>query len=180
MAGVAFSGVRGPGIVLSGSCSVASRNQLAHYMKTHPGFMIEPEALLGGATTVEQAIAFARAHRDAMPVIYSTADPQQSSVAQERFGRERVASTIEHFFGRLAQELVADGVRRLAIGGGETSGAVVTALGLDYFVIGPEIDPGVPALAASGKDGDIRLALKSGNFGALDFYDRALNMLEAV
>jgi hypothetical protein len=42
---------------------------------------------------------------------------------------------------------------------------VVTALNLDAVAIGPEIDPGVPALATT--DGPpLALALKSGNFGA--------------
>ena len=75
---------------------------------------------------------------------------------------------------------MAGGVTRLAVGGGETSGAVVTALGLGHFEIGPEIDPGVPALASSLQDGrPVRLALKSGNFGAPDFYAKALRILGA-
>jgi uncharacterized protein YgbK (DUF1537 family) len=64
------------------------------------------------------------------------------------------------------------------VGGGETSGAVLSALGVESLRIGPEIDPGVPALAEEGPRG-LRLALKSGNFGAEDFFARALRSLGA-
>ena len=179
-AGAAFTGLKGPGVVLSGSCSTASQAQLARHLDQHPGFAVEPDAVLSGATTVDQALAFVRDHLDRTPAVHSTADPDRVAAAQKQFGRERVAGAIEGFFGALAQKLVAAGVTRLAVGGGETSGAVVTALALDHFAIGPEIDPGVPALASRGAGQDIRLALKSGNFGAVDFYDKALRVLEGA
>ena len=53
--------------------------------------------------------------------------------------------------------------------------SVVTALGIKAFAIGPEIDPGVPALSVQGKA--LAMALKSGNFGGIDFYDKALGCL---
>ena len=176
-AGGSFSGIAGPGVVLSGSCSAASRGQLQMHLQDHPGLLIDPAALMSGATTVESALAFVRAHKSEAPAVYSTADPDQVAAAQGRFGREHVAETVERFFGEVARGLVADGVTRIAVGGGETSGAVVTALGLDHLAIGPEIDPGVPALASTGAGVDIRLALKSGNFGAPDFYVKALRTL---
>jgi uncharacterized protein YgbK (DUF1537 family) len=66
-------------------------------------------------------------------------------------------------------------VRRLVVAGGETSGACVQALGVETLRIGAQIDPGVPwchATPAGAPDG-ILLALKSGNFGAVDFFARA-------
>ena len=97
---------------------------------------------------------------------------------QQRYGRERGAEAVEGFFGQLAAALVTDGFTRIVVGGGETSGAIITALGLERLLVGPEIDLGVPALASLGQDGrQIRLALKSGNFGSLDFYGRALALL---
>jgi uncharacterized protein YgbK (DUF1537 family) len=39
--------------------------------------------------------------------------------------------------------------------------------------VGPEIDPGVPVLVAD-RNGPLGLALKSGNFGAPDFFAKAL------
>jgi uncharacterized protein YgbK (DUF1537 family) len=69
-------------------------------------------------------------------------------------------------------------VRRLVVAGGETSGAVVQALGVDALAIGPEIDPGVPWTAATG-DVPLALALKSGNFGGVDFFGKALAASDA-
>jgi uncharacterized protein YgbK (DUF1537 family) len=176
-----FTGLPGPGVVLSGSCSAASRAQLALHLATHPGFAVEPEDLLSGATKVEDARRFAAEHRDNAPAIYSSAGPAAVERVQQTFGRERVAKAIETFFGELARLLLADGVTRIVVGGGETSGAVVTAFDLDHLLVGPEIDPGVPALASMTRaGGQIRLALKSGNFGAGDFYDKALRILEAA
>jgi 3-dehydrotetronate 4-kinase len=174
-----FEGLSGPCVVLSGSCSIASRQQLGEYLRDHPGYAVEPGAVLSGQISVDRALEFARANRDAAPAVYSTADPKVVAAAQKKFGRERTAHALEQFFGDLASRLVDDGVVRFAIGGGETSGAVITALELDYLMIGPEIDPGVPALASKTVSGrSLRLALKSGNFGALDFYVKALRILE--
>jgi uncharacterized protein YgbK (DUF1537 family) len=172
----AFMPIRGPGVVLSGSCSEASCAQLACYLQNHPGFAIEPAELIAAQMTVEDAGRFVQAHLDDEPVVYSTAEPTRVAEAQARLGREAAAAAIERFFGSLARRLVADGVARLVVGGGETSGAVVTALGIDQFRIGPQIDPGVPALAVEG-DKPLRLALKSGNFGSSDFYEKALAAL---
>ena len=71
------------------------------------------------------------------------------------------------------------GVGQLIVAGGETSGAVVRALGITGLVIGPEIDPGVPWTATLARDGPppLALALKLGNFGADDFYLKAWERL---
>jgi uncharacterized protein YgbK (DUF1537 family) len=79
---------------------------------------------------------------------------------------------------RIAERLVSRGVRRMVVAGGETAGAVVTRLGVRRLRIGAEIDPGVPWTRASGSGGDLLLALKSGNFGATDFFLKAFQMLE--
>jgi uncharacterized protein YgbK (DUF1537 family) len=78
---------------------------------------------------------------------------------------------------RLAQGLVAVGVGRLVVAGGETSGAVVAALGVRALRIGRQIDPGVPATVSTGKP-PVAFALKSGNFGADDFFLKALATLK--
>ena len=117
-------------------------------------------------------------HLDAAPIVYSTAEPSTVASSQVRYGREHIAAAIEAFFGELAKRLISASVCRVVVGGGETSGAVVTALGLKSFRIGPEIDPGVPVLEANGQQ-PMLLALKSGNFGAVDFYAKALRMMGA-
>lgn len=175
-AGAQFTPTQGRGAVLSGSCSVASLQQVEAYLQSHPGLAIEAGKVLSGEITVAAVTDFVSQHADASPIVYSTAEPAAVAASQRDYGRERVAGAIEAFFGTLAKSLVADGVTRLVIGGGETSGAVVTALDPGELVVGPEIDPGVPAMALSAPS-PVRLALKSGNFGAIDFFEKALGRL---
>ncbi|MDB5522297.1 MAG: hypothetical protein JWM58_60 [Rhizobium sp.] len=163
----------GPGIVLCGSCSTASQNQVACYLEGHPGLSIDPGRLMSGNITAQSAAAWIREQDGRTPIVYSTASPKAVSDAQEKFGREAVAVKIERFFADLARHLADTGTRRIVVGGGETSGAIVEALGIESMQIGPEIDPGVPALVAD-RGGPIGLALKSGNFGAPDFFAKAL------
>jgi uncharacterized protein YgbK (DUF1537 family) len=174
-----FTPAIGPGVVLSGSCSGMSLRQLAAYLERHPGIRVDPDALISGEMNVETALGAVLDRLGEAPIIYSSADADSVRAAQDRHGRETVASRIENCFGELARRLAGHGVTRMAIGGGETSGAVVTALGLDRFRIGPEIDPGVPALLGEGRT-PMRLALKSGNFGAVDFYEKALAALSGA
>ncbi len=174
--GTSFTPGHGPAAVLSGSCSNQSRAQVKAYTAKHPGLAVLPDDVMSGAMTVDQAFDHVMGRIGHAPMVYSSADPAEVKAAQERHGKEAVAEAIEGFFGELAVRLADAGIARLVVGGGETSGAVVTALEVERFHIGPEIDPGVPALAAEGPR-PIRLALKSGNFGAIDFYDKALAAL---
>ena len=95
---------------------------------------------------------------------------------QDRFGRERVAAALDALFAETARGLISAGIRRLVVAGGETSGAVVSALDLGALAIGAEIDPGVPVLLSAGEQ-PVALALKSGNFGTPDFFNKALERL---
>jgi hypothetical protein len=82
-------------------------------------------------------------------LIYSTAAPEQVASNQNKLGREQAGELVEQTLGRIARGLVDAGVRRLVVAGGETAGAVVSALGVQGLHIGPEIDPGVPWTSAS-------------------------------
>lgn len=167
----------GPAVVLSGSCSRMANRQLAFALQHMPGFAIDPDALMAGELTLEQVMAFVADAGAGPKVIHSTTDAATTEAIQQKHGREAVAVRMEGFMGDLARALVDAGHRRIIVGGGETSGAVVQALGISELHIGAEIDPGVPALTTS--DG-LRLTLKSGNFGAEDFYPRAVRSLEGA
>ena len=95
---------------------------------------------------------------------------------QAKFGREQAGAMIEHAIARIAEGLAQAGVRRFVIAGGETSGAVVSALKVEALEIGPQIAPGVPATLSYGSP-RYALALKSGNFGGPDFFAQALDAL---
>ena len=110
-----------------------------------------------------------------MPVLfYATATPERVRHIQSKLGVEHASAVIEGTLARIAQMLVGEAsVARLVVAGGETSGAVVKALGISALRIGPQIEPGVPWTFTEGRH-RILLALKSGNFGSVDFFDRSL------
>ncbi|MEP9389463.1 3-oxo-tetronate kinase [Mesorhizobium sp. KR9-304] len=172
----AKAAAKGPAVVLCGSCSTASQRQVAAYLKAHPGLALDPAKLMDGSMSVDKAAAWVAAQDGAAPIVYSTADPVSVAGAQQSFGREEIAAKVEHFFAGLVRRLVDSGVRRVVVGGGETSGAVVEALGITNMSIGEEIDPGVPVLVAE-RNGPLGLALKSGNFGADDFFEKAVERI---
>ena len=95
---------------------------------------------------------------------------------QQLLGRERAGALVEDTLAAIARGLAAAGVRRFVVAGGETAGAVVQALGVTGLRIGRQIDPGVPWTASLGQPA-LALALKSGNFGAPDFFLRAFSVL---
>jgi uncharacterized protein YgbK (DUF1537 family) len=169
--------VSGAAAVIAGSCSVATQGQVALMKRDHEAFEIDPVALAAGRDLAGEALAWARPRlSEERPIlIYSTAAPQQVAAVQERLGRERAGAMVEQALARIAQGLVGAGVRRLIVAGGETSGAVVGALGVEGLRIGPEIDPGVPWTFSLGEPA-LALALKSGNFGAADFFAKAFKL----
>jgi uncharacterized protein YgbK (DUF1537 family) len=168
-----WTGIAGRAAILSGSCSVATRGQVEEHRARHPALEIDVDAVIAGEMTAEDVSGWLLAQGDDLPLAYSSADPERVRAAQERHGREVSAAAIETLFADTARRLVAGGVKRLITAGGETSGAVVEGLGLEALEIGPEIDPGVPALRAGG----LGLALKSGNFGRPAFFVEAARVL---
>lgn len=173
----ALPAVGGLAAVLSGSCSVATNGQVQHWLASgRPGLRIDPRALAAGQPVVEQALAFARERLAAGPVlVYATAEPAAVKAVQAELGVERAGQLVEQAMATIAHGLVDAGVRRLVVAGGETSGAVVQALDVHALRIGAPIDPGVPWTAALNRS--LLLALKSGNFGSVDFFAKALGQV---
>ena len=164
--------------VLSGSCSAATRQQVMQARSAWPFYKIDPLVIARGDDVVGQALAWAAKQSADLPVLfYSSTDPKEVSEVQKELGRSRAGALVEEAFGEIAAGLVDSGVGQLIVAGGETSGAVVQALGVKALRIGPEIDPGVPWTESQG-DPRLALALKSGNFGAEDFFEKAFAMLD--
>jgi 3-dehydrotetronate 4-kinase len=167
--------------ILAGSCSIRTREQVAAWQVSRPSFQIEPDAVMAGENVAEQAVAWAEPLLAGGPVlIYSSADPDDVAQVQAKYGAMDVGEKIETVLGKIAKALVAKGVDKIIAAGGETSGAVVGALGVQALRIGPEISPGVPwteSISAAPKGAPIALALKSGNFGEVNFFENALEML---
>jgi uncharacterized protein YgbK (DUF1537 family) len=173
--------IEGTAAVLSGSCSEATRAQVAHMRESRPVFTIEPIAAAAGRNIAKEALAWAGPRLGEQPVLISaTAPPEEVARIQQVLGRERAGALVEGILAAIARGLVAHGVRRLVVAGGETAGAVVQALGITGLRIGRQIDPGVPwtvSLPGSLGEPTLALALKSGNFGAADFFLRAFSVL---
>jgi uncharacterized protein YgbK (DUF1537 family) len=169
--------IEGAAAVISGSASAATLAQVAEMKRTRPSFAIDALALADGRDMAAEAIAWAKPRLAQGPVlVYASAPPEEVARVQAALGRERAGELIEQALAATAAGLVDAGVRRLVIAGGETSGAVVQRLGIQGLRIGPQIDPGVPWTASLGEPA-LALALKSGNFGAPDFFLKALEML---
>jgi uncharacterized protein YgbK (DUF1537 family) len=168
--------VGGHAAVLAGSCSAATLEQIVRFAASGPVLKLDPPALVEGDDEVGRAIAWAEQHLGAAPLlIHSSAPPDDVARLQHVLGRERSGNAIEAAMAKIAQALVARGVRRLVVAGGETSGAVVAALGVHGLRIGKAIDPGVPWTLSLGEP-HLALALKSGNFGAPDFFHKAFTV----
>lgn len=165
--------VAGKAVVLSGSCSYATRAQVADFQQTGPSCEITAEAVISGALDAS-SLADWVIDQSQTPMVYSSADPDVVARAQSDFGRDAVAHKIEGLFSDLAAALADRGIKRMVVAGGETSGAVVTGLQAKVLLIGPKLANGVPAL----RHADIALALKSGNFGDTDFFRTALQDME--
>ena len=167
--------VGGRQVVLSGSCSQATRAQVAHWMaQGRQAFRIDPLLLAGGQDVVAQALSQWQTRADEPMLFYATAEPDAVKAAQQQLGVQGAGDLVEKAFSSLAQALAQQGVRRFVVAGGETSGSVVQALEVDRLRIGPVIDPGVPWTQAGNRE--LLLALKSGNFGSEDFFSKALAM----
>jgi uncharacterized protein YgbK (DUF1537 family) len=167
--------VGGASAVLAGSCSAATLGQIAAFKGAH--LTLDTDAICRGEDVAGKAIAWARSRLGNGPILLSASDkPDAVKALQARYGVEKSSRAIERTMAALAKELVSAGVGRLVVAGGETSGAVVGALAVTALRIGPEIDPGVP-WTASVDDRPLLLALKSGNFGAPDFFTKAFERL---
>lgn len=168
----------GKAAVLAGSCSTATRRQIASALDAgFAGYQLDPIAIAEGRQVVSQALAFAQA-ATSTPVIYASASPEAVQLSQAALGRERAGAVVEAFLAELAYLLVNAGFDQFVIAGGETSGAVVDGLGLEKLDIGPEIDPGVPWMYSRAGGQPIAIALKSGNFGADTMFTKAWDLLQ--
>jgi uncharacterized protein YgbK (DUF1537 family) len=167
--------VPGSAAVIAGSCSPATLGQVAAMAERYPALRVDPLRLAGRVeAAAAEAVAWALPGLAAGPVlIYASASPDEIRRTQQVLGRAEAGALVEAALAAIARGLVQRGVRCLVIAGGETAGAVVQALDVRALRIGAAIDPGVPWTVSLGER-PIALALKSGNFGARDFFEKAL------
>jgi uncharacterized protein YgbK (DUF1537 family) len=168
--------------VISGSCSLATQEQVRLMKERSPSFQVNPLDLAQNKDVISEALAFAKANIEQGPVlIYATSSPEVVRSVQEKLGVEQAGTIVENALSQIAKGLIQLGVGQLIVAGGETSGAVVKALGVSGLRIGPEIAPGVPWTMAISEDENskpLALSLKSGNFGGPNFFNDAWSYLK--
>ncbi|HEV8502674.1 MAG TPA: 3-oxo-tetronate kinase [Casimicrobiaceae bacterium] len=169
--------------IIAGSCSQATQRQVETFTAAGgAAFAVDPLRVAAGDAVAAEAIAWsARQSRGAPVLVYSTAAADGVAAVQARLGEAAASALLEHTLAAIACGLVEQGVGQLVIAGGETAGACVAALRIAELRIGPQIDPGVPwcfATPGAARHAGLHLALKSGNFGADDFFTRAFAMLQ--
>lgn len=169
---------QGAAVMLAGSCSTATRRQIRTAIDAGtPALKLEPLDIAAGHTTAATVVDWVRSVTDAIPLVYSSAEPDDVKKAQQALGRDHAGELVEQLLAEVAIRLTSCGYCRFLVAGGETSGAVVNRLGVQALFIGPEIDPGVPWTISIGREEPLALALKSGNFGSDDFFLKAWDMV---
>ncbi len=169
----------GRSVILAGSCSQATLGQVAGAITAGlPALRILPLDVANGTQTargVADWVLNQPAERPAL--IYSSAAPAEIAEVQTRLGVAQAGHFVENLLAEISIILRDSGFSRFLVAGGETSGAVVAALGAQALRIGPEIAPGVPWTRSIGSP-DMALVLKSGNFGGPDFFVTAWDKLD--
>jgi uncharacterized protein YgbK (DUF1537 family) len=167
----------GSAAIIAGSCSQVTRGQIAYAKQYIESFIVDPMALAAGKDITTTALEWAQSRLGKNPIlIYSSSEPGVVKKTQDALGRDEAGAMVENALANIATGLIDQGVRRLVVAGGETSGAVVNALEIPALRIGPEIDPGVPWTVTLGAT-KLALALKSGNFGTENFFIKSFGML---
>lgn len=167
----------GKAVILSGSCSVMTNQQVEVYQQKAPAKMIDIERCLAAPEQRQQYIdelfqwIESNANGQLAPLLYATTAPDNLKAIQNKWGAETASKAVEALFADVSKKLLAAGFSRFIVAGGETASITVQSLGIKAFYIGPTISPGVPWVKSV--DRPVSLALKSGNFGDPDFFARA-------
>ena len=168
---------KGRCLVVAGSCSAATRSQIARAETMWPTLKIDIDRIAEGDDEIGRVFDWAAGQAGDMPVlIYGSSDPDEVAKTQARYGTVRAGKMVEDTLAGIAGRLCHSGFTQIIVAGGETSGAVVKALDVRALKIGPEIAPGVPWTETLGGR-PLALALKSGNFGGETFFEDAFEML---
>ena len=155
----------GDTLVLAGSCSAATLAQVSEAKAAFPSYRLDPVRTPNPAQMLQEALAWLQAQPSGQPrLIYASATRAEREAAIAAMG-SHTAEHLEHVLGALAVHAAAEGTRRFVVAGGETSGAVVSALGIQQVLVEDEFEVGVPWCTTEGRR-PMRLLLKSGNFGS--------------
>lgn len=161
----------GPVLILSGSCSEATRKQVMQSKAQLPAMKLDPLLLANGEQNWQKIERWLGQFPGRSVMLYSSANPDSVYEAQQQLGEDLASSVLESCMAEVAVNAVRSNLfNKIVVAGGETSGAIVSALSLKQFIVGENVSPGVPLLFTSAKGDGLILALKSGNFGTDTFF----------
>ncbi|OML06590.1 3-oxo-tetronate kinase [Yersinia pestis] len=166
-------------VVLSGSCSAMTQQQVSTYCQQAAHFALDVGRCLEVNSGYINDIAdwvMAHSCEALAPLVYATQPSDIIREIQQQYGEQQASLAVEAAFAGLANELLARGVNTFIVAGGETSGTVVKQLGVNMLEIGQSIAPGVPWVRDPQRG--LMLALKSGNFGNEHFFVAAQEYTE--
>lgn len=163
----------GHSVVLSGSCSTMTNQQVGFYQQRASSLALDVEKIIQGGDYLQKVANWVVGHagESLAPLVYATQPPQVIETIQKQYGAELVSGKIEKFFADLANHLSENGFNKFIVAGGETSGAVTQGLNIQGMIIGNSVAPGVPWTKVL--DQKKWVILKSGNFGNHDFFLKA-------
>lgn len=163
--------------IIAGSCSAATLMQIRTYLEQgKTAVALDPLRLLKGEDTVDSVWEKVCGNEAQEILVYSSQEPEQVA-RNQRYGKEAVSEILEESQAELACRFMKSGRKNLIVAGGETSGAITKKLGYVGYYIGRSIAPGVPVLTPTDAT-DVRLVLKSGNFGDAGFFLKAAAYLK--
>lgn len=166
--------------VVSGSVSPTTADQIAWALDN--GFAdirLDVLQACGGDLAKAEAGAYNAARaaltEGQIPLIYTAQGPDDPVVAQLRTAAgarlAQVNDEIGASLGRVLAQLVADaGLDRAVVSGGDTSGHVCRALGIDALTAAAPTIPGAAICNAHGGARPLTVALKGGQMGSRDYF----------
>ncbi|MDP4841881.1 MAG: four-carbon acid sugar kinase family protein [Burkholderiaceae bacterium] len=179
-------------VAISGSCSPVTAKQIEwagnngfETMRLQVDQVLNDDYKLDEITRVaQQASASVRAGRN--PLIYSALGPDDPAVvgfaaAAQLAGlslaqaNERVGTSLAEVLRRVVKET---SVQRLAIAGGDSSGAITSALDIAALTVSAALTPGAPLCriwSDSPRMDGVEVVLKGGQMGSQDFFGQVLN-----
>lgn len=170
--------VEGPGAVIVGSVGPTATAQIARFAEHGPVFTLDPADPRPDAALIAAALDWATPRIGPTPFCVAT-ETTEAGVerAQKTLGPIGAARRAEALLSAVAAGLRDRGIRRLVVSGGETSGAVVAALGIRRMRALPD-GPLGSGFCQAELPVPMALFLKSGKIGPEDVLARALDAMQ--
>jgi len=171
-------------LVISGSASDVTRQQILDAGNKDYHLIRIPNEIIMGLemkSFIEEILVLIK--KGDSIVLYTALGPEDENITVlKNFFKNKSmsdAQTAEHignYLGILTKEILDHSkLDRLVVAGGDTSGFVAKALGIDSLEVIQSISPGAPLCIGKSfqnNSSSIEIALKGGQFGQIDYFDR--------